>query len=56
MYKYGFEIPRDYEHTVRLDDTIYNYDWRDYTLLESKQLDSYSAFIESSTYDTLPTG
>ena len=38
-YQYGFEVPRDYDHAVRIDKQNGNTKWQDATSLEMKQLD-----------------
>ena len=43
-YMYGYEVPRDYKHAIRLDDRNGNRKWRDCTSLEMLQLDEYEVF------------
>jgi hypothetical protein len=43
-FKYGFEIPRNYEHAMRLDEQNKNTCWRDAINLELKQIDEYQTF------------
>ncbi len=43
-YKYGYEVPRDYNHAVRLDERNNNTKWKDAVDLELKQIDDYNTF------------
>jgi hypothetical protein len=43
-YKYGFEIPKDYEHAKQLDACNGNTQWREATALELVLLHEYSPF------------
>jgi len=43
-FKYGFEIPRDYNHAVKLDRQNGNTNWQDAVALEMQQLDEYDTF------------
>jgi hypothetical protein len=43
-YQYGFEVPKDYQHAVRLDEKARNTKWQDSTKLEMAQLDDYDTF------------
>ena len=43
-FKYGFEIPRDYNHAVKLDHQNGNTNWQDTVALEIQQLDEYHTF------------
>ena len=43
-YKYGFEIPRNYEHAVKLDEQNGNTRWQDAITLEIELMCSYSVF------------
>jgi hypothetical protein len=44
-YQYGFEVPKDYQHVVRLDEKAGNTKWQDSTKLEMAQLvDDYDTF------------
>ena len=43
-FKYGFEIPRDYNHAKWLDKRNGNTKWQDATKLELDQQDDYSTF------------
>jgi len=46
-YQYGFEVPRDYDHAVRLDRQNGNTMWQDAIALEMKQLDEYDTFKDT---------
>ena len=43
-YKYGFEVPRDYKHALRLDELNKNTKWQDAIDTELKQIDDYDTF------------
>ena len=51
-YKYGFEIPRNYEHALYLDRRNGNTKWQDANKLEFDQLDEYSTFEDIGPSDT----
>jgi transposase InsO family protein len=57
-FKYGFEIPRDFDHALILDRRNGNSKWRDANSLEFGQLDDYQTFqdIGHSSTVTPPTG
>jgi hypothetical protein len=55
-YKYGFEVPRDYEHAKRLDERNGNTRWMDATDLEFAQLHEYEAFIDYGLHGKPPDG
>jgi hypothetical protein len=40
----GFEVPKDYQHAVRLDERAVNTKWQDSTKVEMTQLDDYNTF------------
>jgi hypothetical protein len=46
IYMYGFEIPRDYAHAVRLDLQNGHTKWQDSTVLEMAQLADYDVFTD----------
>jgi hypothetical protein len=48
-YKYGFEVPRDYNHAMELDKKNGNTKWHDATVLEVTLLDEYT--VHSLTKD-----
>jgi len=43
-FKYGFEIPRDYAHAMRLDERNKNTKWKDAVALELLQIQEYETF------------
>ena len=43
-YKYGFEVPRNYQHAIRLDERNGNSKWKDSVKLERDQIDEYETF------------
>ena len=43
-FKYGFEVPRNYNHAVRLDERNGNTLWQDAVALELQQIDEYNTF------------
>jgi hypothetical protein len=45
-YMYGFEIPRDYSHAVRLDLQNGHTKWQDSTVLKMAQLAEYDVFTD----------
>jgi hypothetical protein len=45
-FRYGFEIPRDYAHGIRLDERNGNIKWGDCTVLEFEQLAEYDTFTD----------
>jgi hypothetical protein len=45
-FQYGFEIPRDYAHDIRLDERDGNIKWGDCTVLEFEQLAEYDTFTD----------
>ena len=53
-YQYGFEVPRDYDHAVRIDKQNGNTKWQDATSLEMRQLDEYDTFQDLGTTDKPP--
>ena len=57
-YKYGFDIPKNYQEAERLDRKNGNDDWRDANKLEHKQLREYDVFIDKgkSTGYRIPRG
>ncbi len=57
-FKYGFELPRNYEHAVFLDNRNGNTKWQDAAKLEFDQLDEYSTFEDygDSNATTPPAG
>ncbi len=45
-YQYGYEVPRDYDHAMKLDQRNGNTHWQDSIQLEMVQLDEYDTFID----------
>lgn len=45
-YKYGFEVPRNYNHALEIDKKNNNTKWKDAANLELKQIDDYGTFID----------
>ena len=43
-FKYGVEIPRDYDHAMQLDRQLNQTKWADATALEMTQIDDYECF------------
>ena len=57
-FKYGFEIPKDYDHAVFLDNRNGNTKWQDANALEFEQLNDYDTFEDKghSRTTTPPAG
>ena len=57
-YKYGYEVPRNYEDAMRLDKIAGNSKWQEATNLELKQIDDYQVFEDKGHKSTakLPEG
>jgi hypothetical protein len=57
-YKYGFEVPRNYAHAVRLDERNGNTRWQDAVQIEMDQINEYKTFKDLGYKDTakIPTG
>jgi hypothetical protein len=45
-YMYGFEVPKDYEHAVKLDDRNRTNKWVESTRIEMQQHDEYKTFTD----------
>ena len=45
-YQYGYEVPRDYNHALRLDERNKNTRWQEATQLEMTQIDEYETFTD----------
>ena len=56
VYKFGVEIPRDYDDAVRLDEENGNTLWQDATKLEMKQLHEYKTFRDLGKGAPTPAG
>ena len=55
-YKYGYEVPKNYEDAVRLDKLAKNTKWQDATKLEMDLLDTYSTFKDYGYKSKPPPG
>jgi hypothetical protein len=55
-YKYGYEIPKSYEHATRLDAQAGNTQWQDATALEMAQLHEYDTFKDCGHRGDPPKG
>ena len=55
-FKYGFEVPRNYEHALELDKAAGNTKWQDAVALEMAQLDEYNTFKDVGYGDRKPPG
>jgi len=55
-YKYGYEVPRDYNHAVELDKRNGNTKWQDSTALEMTQLHEYKTFKDLGKGAKAPDG
>ncbi len=55
-YKYGYEVPRDYNHAIKLDKLNGNTKWQDSTALEMSQLHEYKTFKDLGKRGKLPEG
>ena len=57
-YMFGYEIPKNYKHAVRLDEQNGNTKWQDCTALEMAQLKEYKTFSDLGRANTtrIPTG
>ena len=52
-FQYGFEVPKDYAHAIRLDERNGNTHWRDATALELLQIDEFETFEDLGHKDTV---
>ena len=55
-YKYGSNVPQDYNHAVELDKHNGNTKWQDSTALEMAQLHEYKTFKDLGKGGKLPEG
>jgi hypothetical protein len=55
-YKYGFQVPRDYQHAEELDISNGNTLWQDATALEMAQLEEYNTFKDLGYKASAPSG
>ena len=56
VYKYGFQVPRNHEEAVRIDEKNGNTLWQDAEELEVDQLQEYSTFNDLGIGAPIPTG
>jgi Reverse transcriptase (RNA-dependent DNA polymerase) len=50
-YKYGFEVPRDYAHALRLDERNGNTLWKDAVTTERQQIQEYDVFHDHGHHE-----
>jgi len=55
-YKYGYEVPHDYNNAIKLDKCNGNIKWQDSTALEMSQLHEYKTFKDLGKGGKLPGG
>jgi len=55
-YKYGYEVPKNYDHAIRLDERNGNTKWQEATTLEMTQLDDYDTFTDLGKGAKIPDG
>ena len=55
-YKYGFEIPKDFEHAMKLDEQNKCKRWADATDLEIQLMDTYTVFQDKGLNAPVPEG
>ena len=55
-YKYGYEVPKDYDHAVMLDCAAGNTYWQDAMELEMLQLHEYETFKDLGYKAATPSG
>ncbi len=55
-YKYGYEVPRNYDDALRIDAKNGNAKWQDAVKLEFEQLDSYGTFDDKGFKGKPPEG
>ena len=57
-YKYGFEVPRNYAHALKLDQLNGNTKWFDANVKEHKKLQEYDVFMDKGVYQNtkVPVG
>ena len=56
VYKYGYQVPRNHEEAVKIDEKYGNTKWQDAERLEIKQLFEYEAFEDIGLGAPLPKG
>jgi len=55
-YKYGFQIPNDFHHALRLDAKNGNTKWQDSTKVEIESMDEYETFKDLGKEGIAPNG
>ena len=55
-YKFGYIVPRNYEHAVSIDISNDNRNWRDSVSLELNQRDDHKTFIDKGKGAPAPQG
>jgi hypothetical protein len=57
-YKYGYEIPRNFDHAMMLDSKNQNTQWKDAVDLEFSQINEYHTFLDkgNQSKSVAPTG
>ena len=55
-FKYGYEIPRNYQHALELDKAAGNNKWRDANILEHKKLAEYKVFKDRGKFNVKKIG
>ena len=55
-FKYGYEIPKGYDHAIRLDQRNKNTKWQDAVKLEMSQMDEYNTFKDYGKGGKPPSG
>ena len=55
-FKYGFEIPRNYNHAIKIDQDNGNTKWQDATKLEQGSMDEYQVFTDKGHRAEPPPG
>jgi hypothetical protein len=56
VYKYGFQVPRNHEEAVRIDEKFGNTRWQDAEVLEIAQLFEYNTFTDKGLGAPIPEG
>jgi hypothetical protein len=49
-YRFGYQIPRDYEEAMKFDELNHNDTWDQSVKAEMKQLDDCCCFIDAGIY------
>jgi hypothetical protein len=56
IYKYGFQVPRNHNEAVKIDEKNWNTLWQDSEELERNQLHEYSTFEDQGLNAPIPEG